>query len=112
VKEKIRPTPVTVVCIIAFIFVIIGFPAIFSPFIKKLGVGYPALFGSILAFNFISLVGTWHMKKWGVYVYLLISLIDQASQLYVNRWKPTDLILPLLFLTVTAIYYKQMDENL
>jgi len=112
VKEKVRPVAITIICIVAFAFVIIGFPSIFSPFIKKLGIGYPALFGTILAFNFISLVGVWHMKKWGAYIYLITAMINQSLLLLINRWVFTDIIVPLLFISTTYYYYKQMDNNL
>lgn len=111
-KEKVRPVAITIICIIAFAFVIIGFPSIFSPFIKKLGIGYPALFGAILAFNFISLVGVWHMKKWGVFTYFITAMINQSILLLIDRWSFTDAIVPVLFISITYYYYKQMDNNL
>ena len=111
-EKKERPIILTIVCIIAFIGVVLSFPGIFSPFVKKMGDFYPALFGCIIAFNFISIVGVWYMKKWGVTLFLFSSLVNQIAKLWVNNWSATDIILPIIFLSVSFFFYKQTDENL
>ena len=49
-----------------------------SPFIKKKGDFFPAITGIIIAFEFISVVGVWYMKKWGFRVYLTTAILNQC----------------------------------
>ncbi len=111
-EKKIRPVLVTFICVIGFIGVILSFPSIFSPFVKKMGDFYPALFGCLIAANFIAVVGVWNMKRWGFTLFLISSLINQITKLLANNWSITDVILPVLFLGVTVFFYKRMDDNL
>jgi len=67
-----RPGIIAVICILGFIFILCGFPIVFSHSTRKMGVWFPALFGSMLALKFISMVGIWHLKKWGPKFYILI----------------------------------------
>jgi len=111
-EKKTRPIFVTLICIAGFIGVVLSFPSIFSPFIKKMGDFYPALFGCIIAGNFISIVGVWNMKRWGVHLYLASGLVGQIAHLLADNWSVFSIILPCLFLLVTGFYYRQMDEDL
>ncbi len=111
-EKKTRPVLLTIVCIIGFIGVILSFPSIFSPFVKKMGDFYPALFGCLIAANFISIVGVWNMKRWGFTLFLISSLINQIAKLLTNNWTITDIILPILFLGVSVFFYNRMDKNL
>lgn len=107
-----RPTIVSVVCIISFIFAVLGFPTIFSPFIKKQGDFFPAITGILISLEFISIVGVWYMKKWGVNFYMVTSMLNQSLLLYIDNWSTYKIILPLLFIGVTLYFYKRMDHNL
>ena len=48
-----RPTILTVICIISFAYAVLGFPTIFSPFIKKQGDFFPAFTGILISLEFI-----------------------------------------------------------
>jgi hypothetical protein len=107
-----RPTILTVLCIISFAAAVLGFPTIFSPFVKKKGDFFPAFTGILIAFEFISIVGVWYMKKWGVRIYLLTAMLNQSLMLYIDNWSVYKIILPILFVFMTAFFYKKMEDNL
>lgn len=107
-----RPTVLTVICIISFVAEVLGFPTIFSPFIKKQGDFFPAFTGLLIAFEFISIVGVWYMKKWGVRIYLITAMLNQSLMIYIDNWSAFKLILPLIFIVIAAFFYKKMDNNL
>ncbi|MES2838475.1 MAG: hypothetical protein V4667_13185 [Bacteroidota bacterium] len=111
-KKAERPLLVTIACVIAFVGYIVMFPSIFSPFVKKLGDWYPAIFGSLIAAHFIAVVGVWFMKKWGVFLFFVSILISQSIHLLADNWSGASLILPILFLGSTIFYYSKMDRNL
>jgi hypothetical protein len=107
-----RPTILTVICIISFVAAVLGFPTIFSPFIKKQGDFFPAFTGILISLEFISVVGVWYMKKWGVRIYFLTVLLNQSLLIYIDNWAVYKLFLPVIFILLTAYYYKKMDDNL
>ncbi len=107
-----RPTILTVICIISFAYAVLGFPTIFSPFIKKQGDFFPAFTGILIALEFISVVGVWYMKKWGVRIYLFTALLNQSLLIYIDNWAVFKIVLPIVFIGVAAFFYKKMDDNL
>jgi hypothetical protein len=66
-----RPKIISAICIIGYLTIVFTFPQVFSPSIKKLGVFMPAIYGILVASNFIACVGLWYYKQWGVQLYLL-----------------------------------------
>jgi len=66
-----RPRIISIICILAYGNIILAFLKVFSPAVKKLGMLMPAIFGTIVAAHFISCVGIWYLKRWGVQLYLL-----------------------------------------
>lgn len=67
-----RSKIISVICILGFIGVIFSFPQVFSPSIKKIGMFVPGIYGLIIALQFISFVGLWHFKQWGVLGFIVV----------------------------------------
>ena len=107
-----RPTILTVICVISFAAAVIGFPTIFSPFIKKKGDFFPAFTGILISLEFISVVGVWYMKKWGLGIYIITTLLNQSLIIYIDNWSAMKLILPFLFIVTASFFYRKMDSNL
>jgi phosphatidylserine synthase len=107
-----RPKLITAVCVLGFIWIVFSFPAVFSPSIKKLGDWYPALFGIIVAFSFIAYIGVWHMKQWGVKLFLITFFVKQTLLVLINDISYVGLSLSILFGVVMLFFYKKMDVNL
>jgi hypothetical protein len=107
-----RPVAITLICILGFAVSVIGFPGIFSPFVKKKGDWFPAISGLITALEFIAVVGTWYMKKWGGYLYLVSALAGQIVALQIDNWTISNAIIPVVFLSVYYYHQKKMDDNL
>lgn len=114
-KVEKRPKLVSAICIIGFISVVFTFPSVFSPSVKKIGDFVPALYGFIVAANFMAFIGLWHMKQWGVQLYLftffvktlfLISINDLGTGTFVG------ISAAVIFSVVLIRYYPKMDVNL
>lgn len=114
VKIK-RPVLLTITCIIGFVWMVFVLPGMFSPAIKRLGDFVPMIYGLILAFTFISLIGVWHMKRWGVEMYILVFFIKLSFFILtgqVSAGTYAGIFFSLLFITCFLIFYKRMDRNL
>ena len=114
VKIK-RPTIISVVCILGFIWMIFVLPGMFSPTVKKIGDFVPMVYGLVLAFSFISLIGIWHMKRWGVEMYILVFFIKLiffvlTKQVIFSTY--IGIVFSTWFIITFLIFYKRMDRNL
>lgn len=110
-----RPKVITVFCIILYLGLLISFPQVFSPSVKKLGVFVPALYGLLVAAQFIATVGIWHFKQWGVQLFLvdffaktLFFLVTQQTGIgfYFSS------LVSLTFIVIQLRFYRKMNPNL
>lgn len=112
--ELKRPKIITWVCIAGFILVILSMPQMFSPDTRKMGDFMPALFGLLISLRFIAYVGLWHMKRWGVELFMitLVSQVIQATVMDSYEINPIGLAEHLVAFIIMAVMYKKMDRNL
>ena len=110
-----RPKIISVICILGYISVILTFPAVFSPSVKKIGSFVPALYGLIVACNFMAYIGLWHMKQWGVQLFLSVFFIKTLFMVYINDLGISSVIGIVLSVVSSVIFlrfYRKMDVNL
>ncbi|MDP3557963.1 MAG: hypothetical protein Q8T03_11370 [Bacteroidota bacterium] len=111
----IRPRIISFICIIGYLSVVFTFPQVFSPQIKKLGVFMPAIYGILVAANFIACVGLWYFKQWGVQLYLISVFAKILFSLLVNQLGFSfyfNLGLSIIFIIVLIRFFPKMDPNL
>ena len=110
-----RPRIISIICILGYLSVLVAFPQVFSPPIKKLGLMVPALYGILVAAQFISCVGIWYFKQWGVQLYvmtffaktLFFLLSDQTGfSFYLG------ILLSVTFIIILLKHYPRMNPNL
>ena len=110
----IRPKIITFICVLGFILVLFSFPQVFSPSIKKIGMFAPAVYGAIIAFQFISFVGLWHFKRWGALLFIMVFfgklyfniLIDDTGFLFYSY-----IAISLTSLFFILNYFKRMNPD-
>lgn len=110
-----RPVALTIVCILGFTWILVTFPSVFSPDIKKLGVLMPAIYGLIVAATFISFIGVWHMKRWGAELYVLAFSAKILFFIFTNTFGASSILgilFSVWFIVMYAIHYRKMDVNL
>ena len=107
-----RPKLLSIVCVLGFIWIVFSFPAVFSPSMKKLGSWYPAILGLIVAANFISLIGVWHMKRWGVHLFVISFFTKEILQVLINDLNYFGITASIIFIVIMLLFYKRMDLNL
>lgn len=110
-----RPGIITIICIVGYLSVLFTFPQVFSPAIKKMGLWVPAIYGILVSAYFISCVGLWYFKQWGVLLYLVsffaktlffISTGQLGAGFYISTF------LTLIFIILLIRYYPKMNPNL
>jgi hypothetical protein len=77
-----------------------------------MGDWYPALFGLIVASSFISYIGLWHMKRWGVQLFIITFFVKQIVNVISGNPDIVGMVISVLFIIPMLLFYKRMDLNL
>jgi hypothetical protein len=110
-----RPKIISIVSVIAIILILLAFPMMFMPSIKKLGDFVPMIIGVIITMQFISIIGIWHMKQWGVQLFITIFTIRVITFMILDLLDVrffVNVFYSIVFIIFFIIFYKKMDKNL
>lgn len=110
-----RPTIITWLCVLVLIGIAFSFPLILFPSIRGKGSLVPMVYGIIITLRFASIIGVWHMKKWGVLLFLaafFMNLVFELTLDLVDAWTYIFTIINFFFIIVFLRHYKRMSDNL
>lgn len=110
-----RPGLISVLCVLGYISIVISFPQVFSPQVKKLGVFMPALSGLLVAANFMAYVGIWYMKRWGAELFLCSYFLKTILDLLLAQMGLmfySGQIFSIFFIIALLRHYRRFDLNL
>ena len=58
----------------------------------------------------ISFIGFWYMKRWGLYLYFSMLLLNQAMMIFVfQSWNEASLFHPAIVIQAGILYYDRMS---
>jgi hypothetical protein len=95
-----RPVAITVICILGFIGAAISIPLIFSSAAQSIGSWYPPYLGASAVVGLICMIGLWKMKKWSVFVYTLLVVVNQVVLFSMGVWNPFALLIPVIIIAI------------
>jgi hypothetical protein len=104
-----RPAAITVICILGFIGAALSIPLIFSSTAAGIGSWYPPYLGLSAAVGLICMIGLWKMKKWAVFVYTALVVINQVVLFSMGIWNPFALLLPAIVVAIAFTYLSRMS---
>lgn len=110
-----RPIILSVICILGILWSLVNFIFVFSPFVRKISEAAPAVFGIIVATQFISFIGIWHMKRWGVHLYIASFFAKQIFTIVIDDFgifAAVGVGLSVLFFIFLLVFYRKMDSEL
>jgi hypothetical protein len=99
-QTQSRPTEITIICILGFITTPIFIGG--GLFFLGIGVLVSAWYAPLPILEslvyFLSFVGMWMMKKWGVYTYTSLFAFIQVLLLWQGSWDVHSLMLPTIII--------------
>ncbi len=110
-----RPRIISILGVVGFIVSAGQIIAISAPSIRDVASWYPIVYGMIISLRFISIVGVWHMKKWGAELFTYVTIIKILAQTLLNDFGMVsrgDAIISIVFSIVLMSFYKRMDRGL
>ena len=110
-----RPKDISIITVIAIVLVLLAFPMLFTPSIKRMGDFIPMILGIIITLQFVSLIGVWHMKQWGVQLFIIMFCVRVITFMFLDMYTFRfffNIFYSLLFIVFFLIHYRKMDTNL
>jgi glycerol-3-phosphate acyltransferase PlsY len=103
-----RPAAITVICVISAIGALITIPLIFSELARSIGAWYPPYlaFGAVV--GLACTVGLWLMRKWAVYLYTALMVLNQIVLFSMGVWNVLALAIPLVVIIIGFVYLSRM----
>lgn len=104
-----RPLAITIICVLGFIGTLAILPLLFSGLASQVGSWYPPflVFASVVGFT--CMVGLWKMKKWAVYIYTGMVMLNQLIMVLMEVWTISALIAPIIVIAIAIYYLDRMD---
>jgi hypothetical protein len=110
-----RPKSISIITVTAIVLVLLAFPMLFTPSIKRMGDFVPMILGIIITLQFISLIGIWHMKQWGVQLFIIMFCIRIITFMFLDIYSYRlffNILYSVIFIIFFLIHYRKMDTNL
>lgn len=101
-----RPTAITVICVVGFIGVGLSIPMIFSEIGRQIGSWFGPYAGFATIANLICMIGLWRTKKWGLYAYSALVILNQIVLITKSEWNVLILIVQGIVFLI-ALYHLQ-----
>jgi hypothetical protein len=95
-----------------FIWVVVSLPGVFAPSVKKINDWMPALLGAIRAAMFISLIGVWFLKQWGVRLFIMVFFIKETTFYLIEDTSYIGIFLSVFFIACMLPFYRRLNPNL
>lgn len=110
-----RPKSISIITVTAIVLVLLAFPMLFTPSIKRMGDFVPMVLGIIITLQFVSLIGVWHMKQWGVQLFIIMFCVRVITFMFLDLYTFRfffNIFYSIIFIIFFLIHYRKMDTNL
>ena len=110
-----RPKSISIITVTAIVLVLLAFPMLFTPSIKRMGDFVPMVLGIIITLQFVSLIGIWHMKQWGVQLFIIMFCVRVITFMFLDNYSIRfffNILYSVTFIIFFLIHYRKMDTNL
>lgn len=107
VKKIKRPFAVTIICLIGFLELLISI--IYNQIFIIEDYYTTSYISFILLLTMVCIIGLWKMKKWALFIYIGMFLVNQFILIYLNHWTLNSILLHSSFIGIALYYLNKMD---
>ncbi|MGZ5011366.1 MAG: hypothetical protein ACXV74_10445 [Methylobacter sp.] len=104
-----RPISITIICVIGFIGALMAVPLIFSPIAQQIGFGYQLYIGLSSFMGLVCMIGLWMMKKWAIYTYTGLVVLNQIVFLAMGIWSAMAVLAPAVVIFFAFKHISKMS---
>jgi hypothetical protein len=105
-----RPVAITVICVLSAIGIVLGIIGLFAAasVLSAIASWYPIYTGISIVIGAICTYGLWMMKKWALYLYTAIFVINQVIAFMLGAFSLLGLVIPLIVVVICWVYQARM----
>lgn len=103
-----RPVAITVLCVLSAIGVLFVIPILFSDVAWAIGAWYPPYLAFTAIVGAACTVGFWMMRRWALYLYTAMVVINQVVLLAMGVWNIMALLIPAIVVGIGFYYHERM----
>lgn len=103
-----RPTAITVVSVLTFIGALLTIVFVFTPFARQTGAWYPPYLGVTAVVDFICAFGLLKMRRWAVYTYTAVWIVEQILLVATGGWNIFTILLPCVVIAIGFTHLSEM----
>jgi hypothetical protein len=103
-----RPVAITVICVLSAIGIVLSIPVLFTDVAWQIAAWYPIYIGISAIIGAVCTYGLWTMKKWALYLYTALFVLNQIILLMLGVWSIIALIIPLIVVAICWAYQARM----
>jgi len=107
--ETKRPLLITIICVLGILGAVGSLLVLLSDQAKEVGEWYPPFLAFTSTVGAICFIGFWKMKRWAVYLYVGLVLLNQFVMWTMGVWNLGALLIPLVFIVVVGSQLQKMD---
>ena len=107
-KPSIRPTAITIICVIGFIGALVAVPVAFTDAARSIGTWYPPYLAISAGIGFCCMMGLWQMRRWAVFAYLAFCMLNQVILFGMGFWSLSALLIPGIVIAISLSYLSAM----
>lgn len=104
-----RPIAITVICVLGFVGAALTVPVIFSSVAQSIGTWYPPYLALTSVVGLICMVGLWTMKRWAVFAYTALLVVNQVVMMAMGVWNIFALVIPLIVVVIAFMNLSKMS---
>jgi len=105
-----RPTVITIICIMGFIGTALSIPMVFSEIASQIGPWFGPYAGTVALANVVCMVGLWQTKKWGLYAYTMLIILNQLVLITKGQWHVLTLVVQAIIVLI-GLYHLHPDTK-
>jgi hypothetical protein len=102
-----RPIAITVLCVLSAIGVLFVIPVLFTQAAWSIGAWYPPYLAVSAVVGGACAVGFWLMRRWALYLYTAMFVVNQVVLLMMGVWSLLALIIPAVVVGIGFYYYSR-----
>jgi hypothetical protein len=103
-----RPVAITILCVVSALGAVAAIVMVFTEAARAIGAWYPPCLALSAVIGAACTVGFWLMRRWALYLYTAMFVVNQIVLFAMGLWSISVLILPVIVIAIGFAYFSRM----
>ena len=107
-----RPIAITIICVLGFVGAGLSVPMVLSDVARQIGSWFLPYSGSVVAACLACMIGLWFIKRWAIYSYVCLVVLNQVVLITTNEWHILTLVTQGIIIIVILLNLEPNAKSL